>query len=147
MSSEKREMPRYKCHKEVWALKIIHVDLILGSKAGAIITPHESGYSSFYVCDDYIKKHNPEAGGYYVVYKNGHESWSPAEEFENGYTIIPNQVDYAEVSRVFSFEPLETTNQAVVDHLVSLQAIAIEFNSIMTKLTSAVNGKDQKNET
>ena len=35
---------------------------------------------------NYVKKHNPQAGGYYVVYEDGYKSWSPAEAFESGYT-------------------------------------------------------------
>lgn len=37
---------------------------------------------------DYIKKHKPVAGGYYVVYKDGYKSFSPADAFEDGYTRI-----------------------------------------------------------
>lgn len=29
-----------------------------------------------------------KVGGYYVVYEDGYESWSPAEAFEKGYTLI-----------------------------------------------------------
>jgi hypothetical protein len=79
------EMPRYKCHKEVWALKIkyVVVDLNDGS---AMITPAEDGYAPFKVDGSYTHKHNPQPGGYYVVYKDGYKSWSPAEAFEDGYT-------------------------------------------------------------
>jgi hypothetical protein len=33
-------------------------------------------------------KHKPEVGGYYVVYKDGYRSFSPAEAFETGYEKI-----------------------------------------------------------
>jgi hypothetical protein len=35
-----------------------------------------------------MTKHNPQVGGYYVMYKDGYQSWSPASEFEDGYTRI-----------------------------------------------------------
>jgi hypothetical protein len=56
------EMPKYKCHKEVWALKIKAID-------GMVLTPEDKGFSPFTVDSDYLSKHNPEPGGYYVVYK------------------------------------------------------------------------------
>ena len=76
-----RKMPRYQCHKQVHALKIAAFD-------GAIITPADEGYAPFVVTEDYVRKHNPEAGGYYVVYDDGYKSFSPAKAFEEGYTRI-----------------------------------------------------------
>lgn len=91
-----REMPRYKSHKEVWALKISKIvfDSNLATKenretdGSATIYPHEDGYAPFKVDHKYVQKHQPRAGGYYVVYEDGYESWSPAEAFEEGYTLI-----------------------------------------------------------
>ena len=90
------EMPRYKCHKEVWALKIAAIvfDSDLAQKenretdGSATITPTEEGYAAFNVPHDYVRKHNPEVGGYYVVYKDGYKSFSPASAFEEGYTRV-----------------------------------------------------------
>ena len=36
----------------------------------------------------WLDKHNPAVGGYYVVYKDGYESFSPAQAFEEGYARI-----------------------------------------------------------
>ena len=88
------EMPRYKCHKEVWALKIRSVthNSVLAALSGnesdgsAVIVPDEEGYAEFRVDADYVRKHKPEAGGYYVVYKDGYKSFSPVAAFEEGYT-------------------------------------------------------------
>lgn len=79
------EMPRYQCHKQVWALKIREVR---SQAPGAIIVPDDAGYSEFDVDEDYMQKHKPAAGGYYVVYKDGYQSFSPAEAFEDGYTRL-----------------------------------------------------------
>ncbi len=88
------EMPKYKCHKEVWALKIKEVQLDVDearkegreTTGGAIIVPEDEGYAPFEVDSDYIHKHQPQSGGYYVVYKDGYKSFSPADVFESGYT-------------------------------------------------------------
>jgi hypothetical protein len=83
------EMPKYKSHKEVWALKINSIFKDGGEADGsAIITPEEEGYAPFKVDADYLQKHNPQVGGYYVVYKDGYKSFSPAEAFEEGNTLI-----------------------------------------------------------
>jgi hypothetical protein len=129
------ELPRYRCHKEVWALKIKSVDLIFWRACGyrvgltmcgyapdacvhegsalpeppwgrhkyeptqdpsygafatgeKIITPEDERYAPFKVSKEYVEKHNPQAGGYYVVYKDGYKSFSPAEAFEEGYTKL-----------------------------------------------------------
>jgi hypothetical protein len=90
------EMPRYRSHKEVWALKIAAIEYDLNkatqehraSDGSAIITPLEPGYAPFKVDADYMRKHEPKVGGYYIVYPDGYKSWSPAEAFEDGYTRI-----------------------------------------------------------
>jgi hypothetical protein len=40
------------------------------------------------VSKEYNDKHAPEIGGYYVLYDDGYESWSPAAAFESGYTLV-----------------------------------------------------------
>ena len=91
-----REMPRYRCHKEVWALKIAAID-------GLTIIPEEDGYAQFDVSAEYMDRHRPQVGGYYVVYKDGYQSFSPAAPFEDGYTLIerPDPPD----SHLASLEP------------------------------------------
>jgi hypothetical protein len=94
-------MPLYQSHKKVWALKIKEVvpaphptieelDRILNgdggvSDLGAIIVP-EGHFGPFAVTREFMDKHTPQAGGYYVVYKDGYKSYSPAQAFEEGYT-------------------------------------------------------------
>lgn len=81
-----KEMPRYKCYKEVHALKIARIGAT--TNAGTMITPADEGFDPFTVDAAYMKKHNPEAGGYYVVYADGYESFSPTKAFEEGYTKL-----------------------------------------------------------
>lgn len=80
------EMPRYRCHKEVRALKIYRVKRQSGGFVTLIF--ENSLYASRSMTSEWVKKHEPKAGGYYVVYGDGYESWSPAEAFEAGYSLI-----------------------------------------------------------
>lgn len=81
-----RELPRYQCHKKVSALKIAGLQPVVGG--AAIITPAEAGYAQFSVDHEYVEKHKPQIGGFYVVYDDGYRSYSPAQAFEEGYTRI-----------------------------------------------------------
>lgn len=87
------EMPKYVCHKEVWALKIAKVvrdgeGEDRESDGSATLYPENDRFAPFKIEHEYVHKHNPQAGGYYVVYKDGYKSFSPAEAFESGYTLI-----------------------------------------------------------
>lgn len=85
-------MPQYRSHKKVWALKIaeIHDPSLPGNETDGsrIIVPADNGYAPFLVDHEYVTKHKPQVGGYYVVYADGYKSWSPAQAFEEGYTRI-----------------------------------------------------------
>lgn len=81
-----QEMPRYQCHKQVWALKIKAIKVM--TDGTGVITPEGKGFSDFDVESDYINKHCPRVGGYYVQYEGGYESYSPADAFESGYSLI-----------------------------------------------------------
>lgn len=92
-----RPMPKYQSHKKVWALKIKSVsydkdaavaDGNRETDGSAVITPADEGYAPFIVGAEYVRKHNPLAGGYFVRYEDGYTSFSPAEAFEGGYTRI-----------------------------------------------------------
>jgi hypothetical protein len=94
-------MPRYICHKTVHALLISAVlkrgevgldvdeETFVASDGfhGAELVPDRSDlYAPIEVTAEWYRKHNPVAGGYYVVYADGYTSFSPAAAFEDGYT-------------------------------------------------------------
>ncbi len=85
-----RELPRYLCHKEVRALKIAEVGprSDLTHEEYYDVVPADEEFATFAVSKAYVVKHTPAAGGYYVVYSDGYESFSPAQAFEEGYTRI-----------------------------------------------------------
>lgn len=76
-----RELPRYQCHKKVWALKIAEIN-------GNVLSFAEEGYAPNSVPAEWVEKHKPQVGGYYVVYEDDYVSYSPAKAFEEGYTRI-----------------------------------------------------------
>ncbi|MBQ4788065.1 MULTISPECIES: RyR domain-containing protein [Pectobacterium] len=78
-------LPRYRSHKVVQAAKIIDVNLSGSGKSsltldGDVLLLAERGY---------IEKHNPQLGGYFVLYEDGYQSYSLAAAFESGYVPLP----------------------------------------------------------
>ena len=92
MSAEaSREMPKYKCHKVVHALKIAAIEF--GMLGVARITPVEEGYAPFETNPNFDQRYQGDQRwqgdlGYYVVYDDGYVSWSPTKAFEDGYTLM-----------------------------------------------------------
>ena len=54
-----------------------------GDETGAVC---ENDYIEMDV--NFFTKHNPETGGYLVMYDDGYMSYSPAEPFEKGYSLL-----------------------------------------------------------
>jgi len=88
LSEASAEMPKYQCHKQVWALKIKSVKQFADETGDQLLEFENEKYSPIRVSNTYSIKHSPVAGGYYVQYKDGYTSFSPAKEFEDGYTLI-----------------------------------------------------------
>lgn len=91
------ELPKYKCTKEVWALKIKDInkhEFLKDPKTGNrpdnyyTIVPENNRYMPFNVDENYWNKHQPKTGGYYVQYKDGYKSFSPSDAFEDGYVLL-----------------------------------------------------------
>lgn len=90
-SAAQMGMPRYRCHKEVHALKIVGVidSTTPGHESdGSRVLVVEAPYAPVLVDREYVRKHAPTAGGYYVLYDDGYRSFSPAGAFEGGYTRL-----------------------------------------------------------
>ena len=82
-------LPIYKSHKTVRAAKINHIKTDPDDRSGgAMLVFEDSSIEDVPVDKEYIRKHNPQAGGYYVQYQDGYESFSPAEAFESGYSKL-----------------------------------------------------------
>ena len=86
-SSVSIELPRYICHKEVWALQIAGISP-QNEQGDAELSFTDGRYSRRLMCREWLDKHNPGVGGYLVFYKDGYVSYSPAKAFEEGYTLV-----------------------------------------------------------
>ncbi len=84
------EMPRYRSHKTVWALKIDQV-----SDSGTDTTTDENQLVTVSFTDPLYfprtinigRKPIPEPGWYLVQYADGYVSFSPPKQFEEGNTL------------------------------------------------------------
>ena len=88
-----KDIPKYKCHKVVQAFKIFGVTLqrdpdVPYGDVGFLQAYPDENLAIVKVSSEYITKHKPRPGGYYVRYEDGHESWSPAEAFEDSHMLI-----------------------------------------------------------
>ena len=79
------EPPRYRSHKEVWAVKITDIDL---RRNGAVMLSLEAPYAPVPVEHDMVRRYMPVAGDFLMMYPDGYRSISPKSAFEDGYTRI-----------------------------------------------------------
>ncbi len=79
-------MKKFRCHKVVSAAKITEIH-----PAAHIL--HLESTTGFEKDASWFAKHNPQVGGYFVEYEDGYHSYSPAEAFETGYTLIEEDSD------------------------------------------------------
>lgn len=86
--SASAEMPRYKSHKEVWALKIEKVEANDIGNQFTLYPAQKDVYAPFDIDARIYDQAVKSPGGYYVVYDDGYKSFSPAKAFEEGYTQV-----------------------------------------------------------
>lgn len=85
----KENLPAFVCHKTVRAIKI---SAIVFDPAGVyLLFSGGDPVITVKVSPEYITKHKPYAGGYYVFYEDGYESFSPADAFEKGYSLVAKE--------------------------------------------------------
>ena len=82
-----RQMPRYRCHKEVHALKIGE-GLVVNSDGSTTLPILDDGFAPVTVEPGVVSRYVPMPGDYLVVYEDGYRSISPAKAFEDGYVRI-----------------------------------------------------------
>ncbi len=88
------KLPQYQCHKKVRAGKIIYMRANGdGTHTLDLVYPRfykgsEAVATEVEVPASYMSQHAPEIGGWFVVYEDGYQSYSPAKAFEVSYTLI-----------------------------------------------------------
>ena len=83
MSEVTKKLKKYKCHKVVEAFLITEA---FSSETTHKVLLQGDGIEIM-VADDFYYR-SDIVGGYYIRYKDGYESWSPKEAFEDSYTVI-----------------------------------------------------------
>ncbi len=93
MCNVSEEMPKYRSHKIVHALKI--KTFVQNESNGdpkdhnwATAIPENTRYAPFDIDRELFIKHKPGDGWYYIAYPDGYKSFSPAEAFESGYMPV-----------------------------------------------------------
>ena len=82
------ELPEYRSHKTVRAAKIKAIgELNPGNMTRNLALEVNGKTEVMNVPEDIIKKHDPVEGWYIVLHENK-ATFSPAEAFEEGYTVI-----------------------------------------------------------
>lgn len=95
------DIPRYRCHKEVGALRIRHV---IPNPRGIELHFTDARFVPMQVGGDWGVRHKPEPGGYFVAYDDGYTSYSPADAFESGYAPIDAVSPHADPLEQLFFE-------------------------------------------
>ena len=82
-------LPQYQSHKKVHALKIGAIEFDQeGIATLAVEEPFLTIILPVSVSERFKKAigENYDDAGYYVLYEDGYQSWSPTKAFEEGYT-------------------------------------------------------------
>jgi hypothetical protein len=90
------EMPRYKSHKQVWALEI--KDVLPLSYEAQLETQHtpqprsvtfvDKGYAPIWCPPDMFSRYMPVSGDFFVQYEDGYKSFSSRKAFFEGYSPV-----------------------------------------------------------
>ena len=84
------QLPRYKCHKEVHALKIEGRNASMTD--GVLLHFHANdGFDPIHIPEEEVKPFldmSDNDQGYLVIYEDGYRSWSPTKAFEDGYSLM-----------------------------------------------------------
>ena len=88
MSETTQELPKYNCIKQVHALKI--KEIVSNPNNSIDIFFEDANFTPVNMEEsDHRRKPvpNDSNGWYYIVYKDGYTSFSPADVFEEGYVL------------------------------------------------------------
>lgn len=141
-------LPAYRCHKVVRAGKIrqVMVELPGGTRVDLqsmgitiIKAPDEQfaeiakqGLDGYILCfaggvrmpvtPEWVSKHAPAVGGYFVMYQDGYTSYSPAAAFEAGYTRVDDETKNEQTDEA-AVGPAPTPEQTHRDMAAAAEAL------------------------
>lgn len=96
------KLPEYQSHKVVEAGKILS---IARATATLVVDTGPDTAADVKVGHDWLERHNPKIGGYYVRYSDGYDSFSPATAFEEGYSRLYQPGEIELVKEIESDDP------------------------------------------
>lgn len=82
------ELPSYRSIKSVKAAKITRLNRTQDEPATVVTVDAGRWPMDIQVPDSWLQKHEPQVGGYFVVYQDGYCSYSPSGPFEKGHIRI-----------------------------------------------------------
>ena len=88
----------YKCHKVVRAMHIAAITQRATPFPGFVLADLAS--NEWVITTEFMERHNPETGGYIVMYEDGYTSFSPKEAFEDGYALLEADEDNSMVLNI-----------------------------------------------
>jgi hypothetical protein len=87
------EMPRYVCHKRVWALELEAISepnypTANNPTPARQLVFRDRGFAPIMASEEMFSRYIPVPGDFYVVYNDGYKSFSPRKAFLEGYTKV-----------------------------------------------------------
>lgn len=114
-------LPRWKCHKIVRAVQIESITKSDDKYAIKPVIDGRNKHMGLIIVDsEFIKKHNPQVGGYFVVYDDNYQSFSPKEAFEAGYS--PCECTNAPINS--ERDRLETEIEYLKDKILKIKSLS-----------------------
>lgn len=88
----RRMVKKYRYHIHVNAAKIIAIEAVEPQESDESPIVYLLLHTGFKigVSVDWCNRHTPCVGGYFIEYRNGYQSCSPAKKFEESYDITKN---------------------------------------------------------
>jgi len=127
-----KQMPEWICHKRVRAAKIrsiVQTDINAG---GYLVLDNGTNAKVDY---GWLKKHCPKLGGYYVEYKDGYHSYSPADSFEEGYSLAPDM-------KPITVEQLAAMSSELAKEVLK-SGDGIQWSRDVYTMTGGVEGREE----
>ena len=85
------KLPKWKCHKIVEAAEVEAIKPYEDGQWFLSLAVGDGEIEPHLVSREFMQKHKPRVGGYFVRYEDGYESFSPPEAFESGYARIEEE--------------------------------------------------------
>ena len=116
-------LPRWKCHKIVRAVQIESITKPDDKYTIKPVIDDRNKHMGLIIVDsEFIEKHNPQVGGYFVIYDDNYQSFSPKEAFEAGYS--PYSPCESKPIELTERDRLETEIKDLKDKILKIESLS-----------------------